>query len=199
MHVEIYVEEPSAKAALDVLVPRIIGKEHSFKVHNFRNKQELLREIPKRLRAYASWMPDDWRIAVLVDEDRQDCRGLKARLDQAATDAGINERVLSRVAVEELEAWFFGDFNALSAVYPRLPATLPRRAGFRDPDAIAGGTWEALERVLRRAGYRAGLIKTENAAKVAARMNPDGNTSHSFRVFRDGLRRLVGRAGDTGG
>ncbi len=199
MHVEVYVEEPSAKAALDVLVPGIIGEGHSFKVHNFRNKQELLREIPKRLRAYAKWIPDHWRIAVLVDEDRQDCHELKARLVRAATDAGINERVLSRVVVEELEAWFFGDFNALSAVYPKLPATLPRRAGFRDPDAIAGGTWEALDRVLRRAGYRAGLSKTENAAKVAEWMNPDSNTSHSFQVFRDGLRRLVGLAADAGG
>ncbi len=73
MHVEIYVEEPSAKVALDILVPRIIGAEHTFFVHGFRDKQTLLKEIPKRLKGYARWIPTDWRFAVLVDEDRQDC------------------------------------------------------------------------------------------------------------------------------
>ena len=191
MHLELYVEEPSAKAALDVLVPKIVGEGHTFDVHCFRNKPELLKEIPKRLRAYARWIPDDWRIAVLVDEDRQNCYELKAGLLRAATDAGIRNRVLSRIAVEELEAWFFGDFDAVRAVYPKLPATLSQRKGFRDPDAIQGGTWEALDRVLRQAGYHAGLVKTENAKRVAERMDPDRNRSRSFQAFRIGLRRLV--------
>ncbi len=52
MHVEIYVEEPSAKVALDILVPRIIGAEHTFFVHGFRDKQTLLKEIPKRLKEF---------------------------------------------------------------------------------------------------------------------------------------------------
>ncbi len=199
MQVEIYVEEPSAKAALELLVPRIIGEGHDFKVHTFRNKQELLREIPKRLRAYARWIPDDWRIAVLVDEDRQDCHELKARLVRAATDAGIGQRVLNRIVVEELEAWFFGDLEALRTVYPRLPPTLSKREKYRNPDSIRGGTWEALDHLLRKAGYKAGLIKTANAALVAAHMDPERNTSHSFRVFRKGLRRLVGGVEGTGG
>jgi hypothetical protein len=33
---------------------------------------------------------------------------------------------LNRIAVEELEAWFFGDIEALRAVYPKLSATLGR-------------------------------------------------------------------------
>lgn len=191
MHVEIYVEELSAKAALDILVPRIVGGEHTYTVHNFRGKQELLQEVPKRLRAYARWIPADWRIAVLVDEDRQDCHELKAKLMKAAHDAELAERVLSRIVIEELEAWFFGDFEALRAVYPKLPATIPSRARFRDPDAIAGGTWEMLDQVLRKAGYRGGLVKTDTAKKVAAQMDPDRNRSRSFQVFRDGLRRLI--------
>ncbi len=191
MHVEVYVEEPSAKAALDILVPRIVGGEHTFTVHNFRGKQELLREIPKRLRAYAQWIPADWRIAVLVDEDRQDCHGLKARLVQAAQYAGLAERVLNRIVVEELEAWFFGDFEALRSVYSKLPVTIPNRARFRDPDAIKGGTWEALDQILRKAGYH-GLAKTATAEKVAAQMDPDRNVSRSFQVFRDGLKGLLG-------
>ncbi len=191
MHVEIYVEEPSAKAALDILVPQIVGGKHTFTVHNFRGKQELLKEIPKRLRAYARWIPADWRIAVLVDKDRQDCHVLKAKLVQAAQDADLAGRVLNRIVVEELEAWFFGDFEALRTAYSKLPATIPNRARFRDPDAIAGGTWEALDQVLRKAGYRGGLVKIATAKKVAVHMDPNRNLSRSFQVFRDGLRGLL--------
>ncbi len=191
MHVDIYVEELSAKKALDQLVPRIVGEQHSFQVLNFRNKKELLKEIPKRLKGYARWIPEDWRIAVLVDEDRQDCHVLKAQLVGASRQAGLHDRVLNRVVVEELEAWFFGDIKALRAVYPKIPESLTKRKRFRDPDAISGGTWEALDQVLRRSGYQGGLIKAATAEAVASHMDPWSNTSRSFQVFRDGLRRLM--------
>lgn len=72
-----------------------------------------------------------------------------------------------------------------------MPDTLLRRAGFRDPDAIAGGTWEALERELQRRGYfKQGLRKLELAREVAARMDPQRNRSHSFGCLRDALARL---------
>ncbi len=191
MHVEVFVEEPSAKEALDRLLPKMVGARHSFQVHAFRDKQELLEEIPKRLMAYSRWMPADWRIVVLVDEDREDCKALKGRLVEAAEDAGLSGRVLCRIVVEELEAWFFGDVEALRAAYPRIPKTLHRKRPYRNPDAIEGGTWEALDRLLRRHGYRAGLVKTEAARRIAQHMDPERNRSHSFQVFRCGLARLL--------
>jgi hypothetical protein len=191
MHLEVYVEEPSAKAALDQLLARVLGGERTFVVHPFRDKQQLLREIPSRLRGYSRWLPSDWRVVVLVDEDREDCLELKQRLVEHARSAGLGDRVLCRVAVEELEAWFLGDVEALRAVYPRVPSSLARRAGFRDPDGVRGGTWEALDRVLRRAGYPQGLVKTAAAREIAMHMDPERNRSHSFCVFRDGIRRLA--------
>jgi len=191
MHLEAYVEEPSAKEALDQLLPRVLGAEHSFKVHPFRGKQQLLGEIPSRLRGYSRWLPPDWRVVVLVDEDREDCHALKQRLVEHARSVGLGDRVLCRVAVEELEAWFLGDVEAIRAVYPKVPATLARRAGLRDPDGVKGGTWEALDRALRRAGYPQGLVKTAAAREIATHMDPDRNWSHSFCVFRDGIRRLA--------
>lgn len=192
MHFEVLVEEPSAQAAMEVLLPRLLGPEHTWNTHSFRDKQILLRELPKRLKGYRHWIPSDWRIVVLVDEDRQNCLTLKARLDQAAREAGLADRVLNRIAVEELEAWWFGDVQALRAVYPRLPAALDKRSRYRDPDAIPGGTWEALDYELRRAGYREGLIKTEAAEQIAAYLQPKRNQSRSFQVFHDGLQRLAG-------
>ena len=195
MHLEVFVEEPSAREALLYLIPKIIGPDHSFGIHAFRDKMEILREIPRRLRAYSQWMPANWRIVVLVDEDREDCEALKARLVETARAARLADRVLCRIVVEELEAWFFGDIEALRAAYPRVPATLCERKKYRDPDAIKGGTWEALDRLLRKSGYKGGLLKTEAAKRIAQHMEPDRNRSPSFQVFRKGLRRIVGSQG----
>ncbi|HEV7669315.1 MAG TPA: DUF4276 family protein [Thermoanaerobaculia bacterium] len=94
--------------------------------------------------------------------------------------------------VEELEAWFLGDIEALRAAYPRVPSTLAQRRGFRDPDAIQN-TWETLERLLQKSGYHPqGLPKIAVARAISAHMDPERNASRSFQVFRDGLRELVG-------
>jgi len=101
-------------------------------------------------------------------------------------------QVLNRIAVEELEAWFFGDVPALTRAYPRIPATLSNKKGFRDSDAILGGTWETLERVLQDAGYyAAGMPKLEVARQISANMDPARNSSRSFQIFCDGLKRLL--------
>ena len=101
-------------------------------------------------------------------------------------------QILNRLAIEELEAWFFGDIEALVQAYPRVSPTLNRRRGYRDPDAIKGGTWEALERVLKRAGYfPSGMPKIAVARTVSTFMNPDHNSSRSFQVFRDGIRGIL--------
>jgi len=202
MHIEFLVEEPSMEAALVRLVPKILGDRATFKVHNFGDKPTLLANLEARLRGYARWLPTDWRIVVLVDRDADDCRRLKARLEKAAKAAGLptwtqapardRVRVVNRIVIEELEAWFFGDAVAIATAFPRVPPTLASRRGYADPDAIRGGTWEALQRELRRAGYfRAGMPKINTARWIAAHMDPDRNRSRSFRLFRDTLRSLL--------
>jgi hypothetical protein len=206
MHVELLVEESSAEAALSELLPRIIGEGNTCMIHPYDGKPDLLDKLPSRLRGYAAWLPHDWFIAVLIDEDREDCLRLKQQLEQIAAQAGLSTRtrrqrrgriqVVNRIAVEELEAWFFGDVQAICAAYPGVPLTLDQRAKFRDPDGIAGGTWEALEGVLQRAGhFKGGLAKIDAARSIARHMDPARNRSRSFRCFRDTLATLVGAQG----
>ena len=189
----VLVEEYSMEAALEHLLPKLLG-DIEYQIIRFQCKDDLLKKAPERLRGYASWLPANWRILVLVDRDDDDCIVLKAELENMAAAAGLLTKtaadngqcfqVVNRIAIEELEAWFFGDWSAVQAAYPRVPATLPQKAGFRDPDAVAGGTWEALERVLKKAGYfSTGLRKVELAGSVAAHMNPPNNTSRSFQKF----------------
>jgi hypothetical protein len=98
---------------------------------------------------------------------------------------------VNRIAVEELEAWFFGDWKAVRAAYPRLPATIPAQQEYRDPDAIRGGTWERFEGVLQASGYYpSGLQKKDVARRVAEHMVPLRNTSASFRCLREALEEI---------
>jgi hypothetical protein len=115
--------------------------------------------------------------------------GLTTRSDR---ESGGTFQVVNRLCIEELEAWFFGDPQAISAAYPRVSPTLGTQARYRHPDTIKGGTAEALERVLQRAGYYpAGMPKIEVARSIARHMLPDRNTSPSFQVFRDALQEMT--------
>lgn len=46
MHFEILVEDLSGKTSLDILVPKIIGDEHTFNVHSYKG----IGHIPRNLR-----------------------------------------------------------------------------------------------------------------------------------------------------
>lgn len=197
MWLEFLVEEQSAEAALNNLVPIIIPKTE-FRIHSFRGKRDFLRKLPNRLRGYRNWIQKDHKIIVLVDCDKYDCYELKNQLETIATNAGLttlskspgNFQVINRIAIEELEAWFFGDVEAIRKAYPRVPKTLGKKAPYRSPDEIKGGTWEQLERVLKK-HHPGGLEKIRAASEISEHMDPDHNRSPSFQVFRDALRILL--------
>lgn len=189
------------EAFLRALLPRLLPLDRTFEVHPFQGKSDLLNKLEARLRGYATWLPDDWRIVVVVDRDDDDCRELKQQLEDRATRAGLRTRtgagaarwqVVNRIAIAELEAWYFGDWAAVRTAYPRAPAGIPNRQGFRDPDAIAGGTWEAFERVMQKCGYFKGwLAKLEAARAIGPCVDPLRSQSGSFRVFCSAISEAV--------
>jgi hypothetical protein len=201
VRVEVFLEELSAEAALRNLLPGLLGSAWTCRFHVFDGKHDLLEELPSRLRGLARRLPPTSRILVLVDEDREDCVAIKSALEDAAEQAGLSTKsgvgegpfqVVNRVAVEELEAWFLGDTQALLAAYPEVPPDLGSRRPYGDPDAVTGGTSEALERVLQRAGYyAAGMPKIEVARNISSHMDPLRNSSHSFQVFVSGVQAIA--------
>ncbi len=199
-HLEMLVEEPSMEAFLRGLLPRLLPEERTFNVHPFQGKMDLLAKLQARLRGYAAWLPPDWRIVVVVDRDDDDCHDLKRQLEELALEAGLRTRsrlprswqLVNRIAIEELEAWYFGDWDAVTSAFPRLSPNVPSQRGFRNPDAIAGGTWEAFERLLKRRGYyKSGLRKIEVARMLGKIVDPDRCRSKSFQCFRDAVREAV--------
>ena len=86
MHIEFLVEELSAEVALRNLVPKIVSEEVTFEIHYYQGQSALLRKLPQRLQGYKQWLPPDWRIVILIDQDREDCRVLKSKKVNAARE-----------------------------------------------------------------------------------------------------------------
>ena len=185
------------------VLPKILKQRATFSIYVYQGKADLLRKLPGRLRGWAGWLPDTHRIIVLLDRDDDDCHQLKQTLEDVATGAGPGTRtncgsqpwhVVTRIAIEELEAWFFGEWSAVRQAYPRVSARVVDQTAYRASYSIAGGTREALERVLRKAGYFSpGLPKKEAADAVGRHMDPDANTSPSFAIFRAAVLEAVTR------
>lgn len=198
MHIEFLVEDFSTQEALKNILPKIFDQDTLYQIRSFQGKTDLISKLPSRLKGYKNWISDDYRIVILVDRDDEDCLLLKRKLEKIAIDVGLitkcsirsnqSFQVLTRLAIEELEAWFFGDIPAITQAYPKVCLNIASQAKYRDPDAIKGGTWEALQRVLKTAGYhQGGLEKVKAAREISIHMNPQQNRSKSFQIFYSGL------------
>ena len=105
------LEERSMKEVLDVLLPQIIPNV-PFKTIPHSGKSDLQQSIPKKLKA---WNTPDTKFVIVQDQDSANCVELKQHLLNLAEPAG--REVLVRIACRELEAWYFGDLNAVSQAY----------------------------------------------------------------------------------
>ena len=202
--IQIHVEEPSMEAFKQALLPRMLTSAVAWKIIDYGSKQQLLARLPQRLLGYAqydaAYRP---KLMVLVDRDDDDCAALKAQLETACEAALLRTKgrpadsgdfdVVNRIVVEELEAWFFGDPEALQEVWPGTRRSLGK-AAYRDPDAVRGGTHEALLRVLKSAGHLRDadrLPKIEIARIMGHVLNVQRSRSSSFQHFQTGLDALL--------
>lgn len=217
MHIEILVEDSSGQTLLETLVPKILGAQgdpHTWRIHFYKGigripknlnaggdpaKRILLDQLPKLLRGYGR-TPGIDAVVVVLDSDRRDCVDFLAELKALAAGCNPAPNTLFRIAVEEMEAWYFGDRQALLTAYPRAKADVLNRY---QQDSVCE-TWERLadaiypggSAAIKKAGWPLpGQVKHEWAEKIGPLLEPDQNISPSFGKLRDGLRRLAVEAG----
>jgi len=180
MLVVFFLEEPSAKALLQGLLPRLLPANAEVQYVVFQGKQDLERNLSRKLRF---WRRPDARFVVLRDQDSADCRKVKARLAALVRESG--REALVRVACRELESWVLGDLAALSTVYrqPKLGGH-GTKAKYRNPDTL-GAPVEELKKLVE--SYQ----KIDGARRLGSHLDPVTNTSPSFRAFCDGVHRLT--------
>jgi hypothetical protein len=217
MHFEILVEGQCELTALSILMAKIVGEyqnPHTWKIHkhqglgklpdnltqapNIRDKS-LLHNLPAKLIAYGKENNADLVVVVLVDlDDRVDCLAFKNELVAVLSVCEQKPRVLFRIAVEELEAWYLGDAFALASAYPNLDQKM--LAAYVQDSQI--GTWEMLAKTIHPGGLDTLLAKGKRSPLVLEEklkwtrticryLNVEHNKSPSFCCFRDGLRRMI--------
>ena len=213
MHFEVLAEDRSGGIALDIILEKILGANHSahsWRLFSYRgigripknlheyadpSKRILLAQLPSLLRGYGrSLIQDEAAVIVVVDLDKRDCMAFKQELLHVLNACNPSPRTLFRFAIEESEAWLLGDRDAVKAAYPNAKnAVLDNYV----QDSICG-TWEVLADAvhaggaarLRKSG-RPGSAKCDWAQNIAPHMDVGENRSKSFQVFRDGVRKLA--------
>jgi len=179
------LEEESAKALLESLLPRMLHPDIRPRYIPFEGKQDLERQMVRRLRGYVN---PHARFIVLRDQDSApDCKALKARLVERCQQAGQTEKTLVRIACKELESFYLAD---LCAVEQALSLTkLARQQGsakFRCPDRI-GSSSKELE------ALTAGLYQKVSGSRAIGRfLDPANERSPSFKNFMKSVRRMEG-------
>ncbi len=216
MHFEILVEDQSGKKALDVLVPKIIGDGHTVKVipykgasripKNLKNtsdpsKRMLLDQLLRLLQGYGNTYAsygNDYIAAVIVvcDLDRRCLKEFRQELLAIYDSCHPKPETRFCIAIEEGEAWFLGDLQAVRTAYPKAKNNVLTAYV---QDSICG-TWEKLADAIYPGGSNhlrqqhwttIGAEKSKWAEAITPKMDVENNQSVSFCYFRDKLRELA--------
>ena len=216
MHFEILVEDVSGKAALEILVPKIVDQTNTYRIHSYKGvgripkdlksssdpqKRILLNRLPSIIAGYGSTFqsyPPGYNAALVVicDLDKRCLSEFRRELLNCLNKCNVRPICYFCIAVEEGEAWLLGDIDAVKFAYPNAKDSVLKSYA---NDSICG-TWEILAdavfpqgaQALKRLGWqRIGKEKSVWASEICPNMDVDINRSPSFCYFRDKLRNLA--------
>lgn len=177
-----FLEEHSARVMLEGLLPRLLPDGWLVRYIVFEGKQDLEKQLFRKLRA---WQSPDCDFVVLRDKDSGDCvqirQGLVEKCDRAGKPA-----TLVRIAIYELESWYLGDLAAVEAgLGLRNLARKQATRKFREPDRIASPVFELRE--LTNKKYQ----KISGSRAIGPHLSLAGNCSRSFMKFISGVRNIT--------
>lgn len=197
VHLMFWVEERSMEAFLQSWFNNRFLVEAYTGTITFEGKKDLLANLGAQIKAYQKANVQNliFRHIVLVDADNDDCVELKKKILKICREAGLSTRGPGNqweaavcIVMKELEAWFFGNWDAVRCAYPRVPKDIPRKAAYRNSDNIKGKTSKALERVLQSAKcIKGGLRKIETAELIGPHYIAENSNSPSFNYFHQVL------------
>jgi len=177
-----FLEEPSAQAMLEGLLPRIGLTLDRVRFVVFEGKSDLEKQIERKLRA---WQTRDTRFVVLRDQDSGECRVIKNGLVVKCQRAG-RPTTLVRIACRELESWYLGDLKAVDmALGLKNLVRHQETAKFRQPDRLGSPSYELRQLTSNR--YQ----KIAGSRAIGPHLSLTDNGSPSYRVFLSGVQRVL--------
>ena len=157
---------------------------------------QLLNELPKRLLAIQNqyrYYSEYVVVFIVVDNDKRKTDEFYKELQDINVKYNITINHVFCIAIEEMEAWLLGDYNAIVAAYPEVEDRIRTKHANYIQDSICN-TWEFLADILTPKGfnefkkknitaYDIGKNKIEWANKIGSKMTIRNNKSTSFNMF----------------
>ncbi len=183
-YIVFFLEERSAKALLDNLLPRLFPPDaFSCQCIPFEGKSNLQKQLPKKLRG---WLMPDTLFVVLHDQDSMDCATLKTRLARLCEEANKPE-TLVRIVCRELESWYLADLHAVEKGLEVDGLSKHQNASlYRAPDKQQHPA--KMLQHLTRGKYQ----KMAGSRAMGPHLDLNNTRSASFRNFITGVRRISG-------
>lgn len=182
MQLVFFLEEPSAKAMLQGLLPRLVPVGWDAKYIVFEGKQDLEKQLPRKLNA---WLSPNCQFIVLRDKDHGDCALIRQNLVNICHDSGKQD-TLVRLAIHELESWYLGDLIAVEKGLgiSKLAKTQASQK-FRNPDRLSNPS-EELQK-LTKLQYQ----KVNGSRAIGPYLSLENNCSISFKKFISGIKNIL--------
>jgi len=209
-HFEILIEDQSGSRAMEILLPKLLEANITFRVHAYKgighipkglkpnsdaSKRQLLNQLPRILRGYGK-VPDCGTILVICDLDDRDKEQFLSELNNILDNCRPQPKTFFFLAIEEFEAWYLGDLNAIRKAYPNAKNNI---INSYSNDSICG-TWELLADAICSGGHKAlvkkgwwavGEQKIAWAKSISPNMDVEINKSPSFNAMVAGLREIT--------
>lgn len=179
------LEERSAMAMLEGVLPRMFTSDIDIKYITFDGKQDLEKQILRRLKG---WLTPDSVFLIMRDQDSGCCVQIKNNLATKVNESGKQNQSIIRIACRELESFYLGDLAAVEqGLGIKGIAANQKKRKYRDPDKLTNPA-ECLENLSKNQYH-----KIAGSRAIGRYLNTDGsNKSHSFKVLLGGLKKLVG-------
>lgn len=177
------LEEPSASALLESLLPRFLDGRITPRLIPFEGKQDLESQLVRRIRGYQNPCA---RFVVVRDQDsHSDCVALKQRLSDLCAQSGKSTACLVRIACTELETFYLADLRAVEiALNVQGIARSQMNKKFRAPDRLGSPSREL--RALTGGQYQ----KVAGSREIGKHLDLSNVRSPSFRAFLSGIRKM---------
>lgn len=177
-----FLEEPSAKEMLQGLLPKILPDEVAVLYRVFQGKQDLEKNLVKRLRG---WNSPDCHFVIMRDQDSGNCITIKEKLVSMCEEAGKKEALI-RIACRELESFYLGDLKAVeTGLKIKGIARHQATKKFRDPDDVQHPAEELVQ--LTSNVYQ----KISGSRLIGPQLSTENNKSLSFNALIKGIQQLV--------
>jgi hypothetical protein len=202
MHIEVLVEDSSGATLMHHLMPKLLGEaveECTYRIHDYKGigriprgltrqsdagKKTLLDNLPRILEGYGR-TPGYNSVLLLADTDHRDPSAFRRELNKVLSHCQNPPNTVFGLATEEIEAWYFGDREALLGAYPRADKKVLEKY---QQDAVCG-TWEMLADALIKGGsaaikkqgfHKVGEFKHDCANNIGPLLDLTRNRSPSF-------------------